>query len=293
MRISKSQEEKRGKRTTYDEIFKRDNKTVRTPPGMDKAKDGAGVIGKKREEEGVLSATKKDEEDGSLLAVLREIRNEMRDLREEMREMRERMNVLEEGRRKKEEKVEERMDKIEVRLSKIERRSENITDETTSGKMEEIVGKVAEMVRKRERNMKERKEKKNNLVIRGLHKEENKSLIDTTETFLEREFGARARVKKMRPSGRVGGEIIIVEMDCWEAKDNIMKKKKKLGSKKMFIDHDLTFEDREVQRRIKERAWKEKTEGKWVKIGFRKLEIQGRKYVWSEEENKLIEKENF
>ncbi|XP_024880614.1 uncharacterized protein PF11_0207-like, partial [Temnothorax curvispinosus] len=217
------------------EIFKRDNKTVRTPPGMDKAKDGAGGVGKKKEEEGVLSATKKDEEDGSLLAVLREIRNEMRDLREEMREMRERMNVLEEGRRKKEEKVEERMDKIEVRLSKIERRSENITDETTSGKMEEIVGKVAEL-----------------------------------------EFGARARVKKMRPAGRVGGEIIIVEMDCWEAKDNIMKEKKKLGSKKIFIDHDLTFEDREVQRRIKERAWKEKTEGKWVKIGFRKLEIQGR-----------------
>ncbi|XP_024885761.1 uncharacterized protein LOC112463549 [Temnothorax curvispinosus] len=86
------------------EIFKRDNKTVRTPPGMDKAKDGAGVVGKKREKEGVLSATKKDEEDGSLLAVLREIRNEIRDLREEMREMRERINVLEKGRRKKEKK---------------------------------------------------------------------------------------------------------------------------------------------------------------------------------------------
>ncbi|XP_024872415.1 golgin subfamily A member 6-like protein 22 [Temnothorax curvispinosus] len=92
--------------------------------------------------------------------------------------------------------------------------------------------------------------------------------------FLEREFGARAGVKKMRSPGRVGGEIIIVEMDCWEAKDNIMKEKKKLGSKKIFINHDLTFEDREVQRRRKERAWKKKTEGKWVKIGFRKLEIQ-------------------
>jgi hypothetical protein len=217
----------------------------------------------------------------------------MRDLRDEMREMRERLNVLEEGRRKKEEKIEERMDKIEGRLSKIERRSENTTEEAIGGKMEEIVGKVAEMVRKRERNMKERKEKKNNLVIRGLHKEENKSLMDTAETFLEREFGAKAGVKKMRSTGKEGREIVIVEMDCWESKDSIMKEKKKLGTKKIFIDHDLTFEDREVQRRIKERAWKERTEGKWVKIGFRKLEVQGRKYVWSEEENKLIEKKNL
>ncbi|XP_024872525.1 intracellular protein transport protein USO1-like [Temnothorax curvispinosus] len=229
---AKRKREKNEQRTM--EISKRDNKTVRTPSGMDKAKDGVDAVGKKRKEEGVLSATKKDEEDGSLLAVLREIRNEMRDLRDEMREMRERMNVLEEGRRKKEEKVEERMDKIEEGLSKIERRSENATDKSTGGKMEEIVGKVAEM----------------------------------------REFGAKAGVKKMRSTRRVGREIIIVEMDCWEAKDNNMKEKKKLGSKKIYIDHDLTFEDREGQRRIKERAWKEKTEEKWVKIGFRKLEIQ-------------------
>ncbi|XP_024891452.1 trichohyalin-like [Temnothorax curvispinosus] len=215
------------------EIFKRDNKTVRTPPGTDKAKDGAGVVGKKREEEGVLSATKKDEEDGSLLAVLREIKNKMRDLREEMREMRERMNVLEKGRRKKEEKVEERMDKIEVRLSKIEQRSESITDETTSGKMEEIVGKVAEM--------------------------ENKSLIDTAKTFLE--FGARARVKKMRPSGRVGGEIIIVEMDCWEAKDNIMKEKKKLGIYNVGAKKDVE----EIMAKITEQC--EGCEGEDIIIG--------------------------
>ncbi|TGZ49959.1 hypothetical protein DBV15_12499 [Temnothorax longispinosus] len=246
----------------------RGNKTVRTSPGIDKSKEGVGAAGKKREEKGDLSVTKKDEEDGALLAILREIRDEMRDLLRN--EMRERMSVLEKRWRKKEERIEERMDKIKGRLSKIERRSENITKEATGGKMDEFVGKVAEMFRKRERNM---KEKKNNLAIRGLHKEENKSLIDTAETFLEKELCAKAGVKKMRSTGKEKREMIIVEMDCWESKDNIIKEKKKLGSRKIFIDHDLTFEDRQVQRRIKEGAWKEKTDGKWVKIGYRKLEM--------------------
>jgi len=97
----------------------------------------------------------------------------------------------------------------------------------------------------------------------------------------------------MQTSGKEGKEVIVVEMDCWASKEIVMKSKSKLGSRKIFIDHDLSFEEREVQRLIRDRARKEKMDGKRVKIGYKKLEIQGRKYVWNEEENTLIEKKNF
>jgi len=35
-------------------------------------------------------------------------------------------------------------------------------------------------------------------------------------------------------------------MDSWEKKEEIMRKKKKLGSRKIYIDNDLIQEERDV-----------------------------------------------
>lgn len=34
-------------------------------------------------------------------------------------------------------------------------------------------------------------------------------------------------------------------------------------------------------------------EEKWVKIGYRKLEVQGKKYVWNDEEKMIMERKDF
>lgn len=62
-------------------------------------------------------------------------------------------------------------------------------------------------------------------------------------------------------AGKERKEVAIIELEDWETKELIMKEKKNLRSKqytnKIYIDHDLTREEREVQRRIAERAKKE------------------------------------
>jgi len=49
-----------------------------------------------------------------------------------------------------------------------------------------------------------------------------------------------------------------VELDQWETKEKIIKEKKKLGNRKIFIDR--TVEERQIQRKLRERARKERRE---------------------------------
>lgn len=61
----------------------------------------------------------------------------------------------------------------------------------------------------------------------------------------------------------------------------------------IFIDHDMTKEERELQRRLKERARKEREGGKKVKVGYRKMYIASELYVWNEEGQEIRKRKNF
>jgi len=109
----------------------------------------------------------------------------------------------------------------------------------------------------------ERRERKNNLVIKGLKGRGKKNLIESAQKFLEEEFEVKGGVKEVQIAGREGREVIIIQMDNWERKKEIMRKKKKFGSRKIYIDNDLTQEEREVQRKLRvvARGERERTEG--------------------------------
>lgn len=47
-----------------------------------------------------------------------------------------------------------------------------------------------------------------------------------------------------------------------------------------------------MQRKLRERAGREREEGRKVKVGYRKIIVEGKVYIWDEEEE-LREKENF
>lgn len=222
--LAKAKRKREKKEQLAGEIYKRGNK-VRTPPGLVKPKDGAGDEGEESEEDGDLPATMWNEDDGSLSAVLREICAEMRDMRKEMKGMREKMSQLEISWNMREKRLEDRMDNIESRLQKMEQTKEDGVVEEKEVNIEGIVEKVAGIVEKVERDIREKKERRNKFVIRGLQKEENVSLKEIADVFLEKKFGVKDEVKKMQISGRVGKEVIIVEMNFWESKENIMKEK--------------------------------------------------------------------
>jgi hypothetical protein len=55
----------------------------------------------------------------------------------------------------------------------------------------------------------------------------------------------------------------------------------------MFIDDDLTNEERKTQKKLREVTREERDRGKRVKIGYRKIEINGEWSIWDEREEKL------
>jgi len=61
-------------------------------------------------------------------------------------------------------------------------------------------------------------------------------------------------------AGGEGREVIIIQMDSWERKGEIMRRKKKLGSRKIYTDNDLIQKEREVQRKLREQKARKRME---------------------------------
>lgn len=157
------------------------------------------------------------------------------------------------------------------------------------------MNEIGEEVRKLKRIMeeKEKKERKNKMIIKGLNPGKS-GLKEEAKALLKKEFGANDSIKDVQVIGKEWErEVIIVEMEKWEEKEKIMKKKSKLYGRNIFIEHDLTKEEKEVQRRLRERARKEREGGRKVRVGYRKMYIESELYVWDEEEEELRKRKNF
>jgi hypothetical protein len=84
-------------------------------------------------------------------------------------------------------------------------------------------------------------------------------------------------------------KMMLAKIENWEQK-NIMLNKSKLKERKdermySYIDDDLTNEEREIQKKIREVAREERERGKMVKIGYRKIQINGEWLRWDKRDN--------
>lgn len=286
-------------------VFKKSNRLERTPPDERR----------QREETKEEVIEKKSEGTGELIAILKEIKEEMVETRKEIKEMKMKVSYFEKGWKVKEKRLEERMEKIEKKIKEVEAKKKE-EKEIIKKDIEEVVAgmmetwrrpekpegsqesKIAEETKKEVRKLKriiedkERKERKNNIVIRGL-KNEKGDARETGKEFLEKEFRMRGKIKHIRTEGKEKREVLIVEMEDWQAKENIMTAKSRLRGRNIFIDHDLTKEEREVQRKLRERVRKEREAGKKAKVGYRKVIIEGKVYMWNEEEEEVKERTYF
>ncbi|XP_071579271.1 uncharacterized protein [Temnothorax nylanderi] len=282
-----------------DEIFKKSNMMDRTPPGLKQT-------GEEREIKN---------EEGTLMGMLRELKIEMVGLRNEIKEIKENWELRVDRMEKKLVEMEERMKEMERRRGEtgvakgenIEEIVEKVAElvKQNKGKVESREGKreakdeIGQKVRRLKRIIeeKEKRERRNKIVIRGLNTNtKTRSIKDVAREFLEHEFKVKEEVKSVQTVGMEGREVVIIELEDWEIKEKIMKEKKKLKDKsvgRIYIDHNMTKTEREVQRKIRERARIKKEDGKIVKVGYKKMNIGGKQYVWSEEAGELREKKNF
>lgn len=68
--------------------------------------------------------------------------------------------------------------------------------------------------------------------------------------------------------------------------------KKKNFKTGIWIEDDLTKEEKEIQKQLREKAKEEKTKGKKVKVGkgYMKIFIEDCVYIWNEKGRRLEEK---
>ncbi|XP_024882915.1 uncharacterized protein PF11_0207-like [Temnothorax curvispinosus] len=266
----------------------------RTPPGEKRLKE------KERDTE---ENGKRKSEEGAMIALLRELKEEMASTRIEIRELKESWKAKKERMEKKIEELKERVKELERQgargKGRLEEKIEEITEKVKErigrqGGKGESTGEIGEKVRRLKRIMdkREKKERRNNITIRGLRKGKS-SLKEEAKEFLEKKFGIKKNVKGVQVVSRKVKEVIIVEMEDWEGKETIMKRKRKLFGGNIFINHDLTKEERDVQRLLRERSRKERVKGKKVKVGYRKMYIENEMYVWNEEAEEIRKRENF
>ncbi|KAK4876400.1 hypothetical protein RN001_012822 [Aquatica leii] len=112
----------------------------------------------------------------------------------------------------------------------------------------------------------EKNSKKNNIIIKGTTAQDN---------------NLKEWIGKQEP------KMVIAKLKNFEQKMEVIKNKYKLGGKNIYIDSDLTYEEQKTQSIIRKIAKEEKNKGNSIKVSYKKLEINGEKYIWNEEKNKL------
>jgi hypothetical protein len=87
-------------------------------------------------------------------------------------------------------------------------------------------------------------------------------------------------------------KMMLAKIENCEQKKNIMLIKSKLKEEKdermyILVDDDLTNEEKEIQKKIREVARGDRGKGKRVEIEHRKIQINGEWLRWDEREKKL------
>ena len=57
----------------------------------------------------------------------------------------------------------------------------------------------------------------------------------SVEELLEKDLRTEGKIKKVRRQGTREKGVIIVEMETWEAKQEVMRNKNKLGARKVYM----------------------------------------------------------
>ncbi|XP_026674460.1 trichohyalin-like [Ceratina calcarata] len=238
-----------------------------------------------------------------------------KDKEEEMEAIR-KSRIIERSPKKEENMMEEFMKRMEERLEKmieestkqiIERMREEYKEEMIKwgeemrkereewrAEKKELEGKIREQeerITKLERveEKMEREKRKLNVIIKGTEWKERVGEKEV-ENFLAKELKVDVKVNKAIRIGRgKEKEMILAELRSWEEKREVMQRKKTLKTG-IYIDDDLTKEERLVQEKLRERARDERIKGRTAKVGYRRMIIGEKKFVWDDKRQDIIEK---
>lgn len=135
----------------------------------------------------------------------------------------------------------------------------------------------------------ERDKRRNNIVVQGIEitTPTERKIKEEMENFIKDNLEIDIKIGNAR---KIGTNIVLIELGDNNDKHKIMKNKNKLKNikdKRIYINDDMTKEEREIQKRIRMVAKEEKQNKRHVKVGFQKLEIENKHFKWNKETNSL------
>lgn len=135
----------------------------------------------------------------------------------------------------------------------------------------------------------EREKRANNIVMTGLEVAASDPgvLKEATENFFRQNLKVETKVKSVH---KLGPKTCLIQLEDEQQKREVMREKSKLRNlrdNRVYLNDDLTKGERHMQKVIRETAKEERKNGKDVKIGVRKLMINGVEWRWSREQEKL------
>lgn len=143
----------------------------------------------------------------------------------------------------------------------------------------------------------EKAERKNNIIVSNYkpREAESRKLAKEIEGMLSKKIGEPVRVESAYSFKTALGERQVVRMGDFEDKLTVMKNKKKFFEEKeskklpIYVDDDLTTEERKIQKKARDFARIQREEGKVVKIGYKKVYVAGVEMRWTNEETGFVE----
>lgn len=140
----------------------------------------------------------------------------------------------------------------------------------------------------------EREKRRNNIIVSGsiIDKSNPAKLKEEMDKLIQDKLEVDVPIKT---AYKIGPKMCLIQLESFEDKVKIMQNKKKLknmGEAKVFINNDLSRKEREVDKQIRKIAEKERKEGKFVKVGYQKMIIEGKEWRWNTEKNTLEERLN-
>lgn len=285
-----------GTERELEALFKRSRKTIRSPmrkeKGEGEGEKGGDLGGLLREWKGEMEEVLKEIKEGK--GWKEEVRQWKEEMSEELRVQRDwwkgevggiRKELRERESRWEEEREEMRgyIRGLEDRVAQLEgrKRAEGVGKE--EGR--ETVNRVRDLERRME--MKEREERKKNILIRGVKIKEEKRK-EAVEEIME-VIGVRVTIEVVRKlrGGEKEGELIWVRLGSEEQRKEVLRGRKKLRGRRERIMEDWTWKERRMRWKLEEIARIEEREGKRTWIGYGRIRIEEQWWRWDEEEEVL------
>lgn len=102
------------------------------------------------------------------------------------------------------------------------------------------------------------------------------------EKWIEELIKTKLGVDMKTEGYRVSGTVVVVKLENEDKKKEIMSNKNKLKGERIFIENDLSWEERKIQEKMNRWAREKREKGFQVKIGLGRIRIGGIWRAWSD-----------